>query len=46
MKFVKGMMIGTVMSAGILMMYMENNHMNKKKMIKKGKQIAKKMGIM
>ena len=46
MKFVKGMMIGTVMSAGILMMYMENNRMNKKKMIKKGKQIAKKMGIM
>lgn len=47
MKFVKGMMIGTLISAGVLMMYNEgNNMMNKKKMIKKGKQFAKKMGIM
>lgn len=47
MKFVKGMMIGTLISAGVLMMYNENgNMMSKKKMIKKGKQFAKKMGIM
>ena len=47
MKFVKGMMIGTLISAGVLMMYNEgSNMMNKKKMIKKGKQFAKKMGIM
>lgn len=46
MKFVKGMMIGTLISAGVLMMYAENSNMNKKKMMKKGKQIAKKMGIM
>ena len=47
MKFVKGMMIGTLISAWVLMMYNEGNNMiNKKKMIKKGKQFAKKMGIM
>ncbi len=47
MKFIKGMMIGTLISAGVLMMYSEgNNMMNKKKMMKKGKQFAKKMGIM
>lgn len=47
MKFIKGMMIGTLISAGVLMMYNEgNNMMNKKKMMKKGKQFAKKMGIM
>ena len=46
MKFVKGMMIGTLISAGVLMMYNEgNNMMSKKKMLKKGKQFAKKMGI-
>lgn len=47
MKFVKGMMLGTLISAGVLMMYVEGNEMmNKKKIMKKGKQIAKKMGIM
>ena len=46
MKFVKGMMIGTLISAGVLMMYNEGNAMNKRKMMKKGKQLAKKMGIM
>lgn len=46
MKFVKGMMVGTLISAGVWMMYAENSNMNKKKVMKKGKQIAKKMGIM
>lgn len=47
MKFIKGMMMGTLISAGAIMMYTENNGtMNKRKMMKKGKQIAKKMGIM
>lgn len=45
MKFVKGMMIGTLISAGMLMMYNETNNVSKKKMMKKGKQFAKKMGI-
>ena len=45
MKFTKGMLIGGMITAGIMMMYADNN-MNAKKMMKKGKQLAKKMGIM
>ena len=44
MNFVKGMIVGTMISAGIMMMYTDG--MNKKNMMKKGKQMAKKMGIM
>lgn len=46
MKFVKGMIMGSLISAGAMMMYAEKSNMNKKKIMKKGKQIAKKMGIM
>jgi len=46
MKFVKGMMIGTLLSAGIAVIYTESLGMNKKKMIKKGKQLVRKMGMM
>ena len=46
MKFVKGVMIGGLITTGIMMMYAENDMMNKKKLMKKGKQFAKKMGIM
>lgn len=46
MKFVKGIVIGAMASAGIAMMYMESNHKMKKMVMKKGKQMAKKMGIM
>ncbi len=46
MKFVKGMLIGTMVSAGIAMMYMESTNRTKKTIMKKGKQVAKKMGIM
>ena len=46
MKFVKGMVMGTLISAGVAMMYTQSTGMNRRKMIKKGKQIAKKMGIM
>ena len=45
MKFVKGMLVGTLVSAGIVMMYTEGRMMNKNKMIKKGRQFVKKMGI-
>lgn len=45
MKFTKGMIIGGVITAGIMMMY-DNNMMNTKKMMKKGKQLVRKMGIM
>ena len=45
MKFIKGVMVGTTLSAGMMMMYAETG-MSKKRMMKKGKQVAKKMGIM
>ena len=45
MKFIKGVMIGGLITTGLVMMYTESNIMKKKKMMKKGKQIAKKMGI-
>ena len=44
MSFVKGMVVGTMISAGIMMMYTDG--INKKNVMKKGKQMAKKMGIM
>ena len=46
MKFVKGLLIGTMVSAGIALAYSESMGINKKKIMKKGKQMAKKMGIM
>ena len=45
MKFTKGIIIGSVITAGIMMMCADDN-MNTKKMIKKGKQFMRKMGIM
>ena len=45
MKFVKGMVMGTLIFAGIVMMNNERNSMKKNKMVKKGKQFIKKMGI-
>ena len=46
MKFIKGVMIGGLITTGLVMMYSETGMMNKKKMMKKGKQMAKKIGIM
>lgn len=46
MKFVKGMVIGAMATAGIAMVYMESNNKMKRKVMKKGKQMAKKIGIM
>ena len=43
MKFTKGLLIGSMITAGVMMMYTDN--MNSKKMMKKGKQVIKKMGI-
>lgn len=45
MKFVKGMLVGGAATIGAVMMYREMSGRNKKQMIKKGKQFAKKMGI-
>lgn len=46
MKFMKGMLIGGIVTAGIAMMYAETMDQNKRKMMKKGKQFAKRMGIL
>ena len=45
MKFVKGLVIGGLITTGVLMMWSDND-MNTKKMAKKGKRCAKKMGRM
>ncbi len=46
MKFIKGVMIGGLITTGIMMMYSESDKTNKKKLMKKGKQFARKMGMM
>lgn len=43
MKFVKGMLIGTMIASGVAMMYTDGM-MNRKKIMKRGRQIAKKIG--
>ena len=43
MSFMKGVMIGSLITAGTMMMYSEGIDESKKKMMKKGKQIARKM---
>ena len=43
MNFMKGLVIGGLITAGTRMMYSEGIDDSKKKMMKKGKQIAKKM---
>lgn len=45
MKFVKGMIIGGLISAGVAMACSESMQPNRKKMVKMGKQFARKMGI-
>ena len=46
MKFMKGLMIGGLLTTGIVMMYSETGMMAKKKMMRKGRNMVKKMGIM
>ena len=43
MKFVKGMILGTAIAAGMAVMYNEGM-MNRKRIMKKGKDLAKKIG--
>lgn len=45
MKFLKGMIIGSVVSASLVMAYSETMGKDKKKLMKKGKQMIKKIGI-
>ncbi|MCI8272551.1 MAG: hypothetical protein HFJ55_00520 [Clostridia bacterium] len=46
MKFVKGLLLGGIITTGMVMLYTDNNNMTTKKMTKKGKRLAKKMGIL
>ena len=47
MKFVKGILVGGLITTGVMMMCTDNsNSMYTKKMAQKGKRFAKKMGIM
>ncbi|MCR5145764.1 MAG: hypothetical protein K6B70_00200 [Clostridia bacterium] len=45
MKLIKGMIIGGMVSAGLIMIYGETMGFNKKKMFKQGKKMIKKMGM-
>ncbi len=42
MKFIKGMILGTALAAGMVIMY-NDGMMNKKRIMKKGKELARKM---
>ena len=46
MKFVRGMVVGGLISAGVALMCTEKMQPNRKKMVKMGKQFARKMGIL
>ena len=45
MKLLKGMRIGGMISAGIVMIYGETMGFDKKKMMKQGKKMVHKMGL-
>ena len=45
MKFMKGVMIGTMVTAGAMMMYSDSIDTSKKKIMKKGKQFLRKIGM-
>lgn len=45
MKFVKGMIVGGLISAGVAMMCSDTMEPSKRRMVKMGKQFARKMGI-
>lgn len=46
MKFVKGMIMGTLISAGMVMIWSDTMSSQRKRMMKKGKQFVRKMGMM
>lgn len=46
MKFTKGLLVGGLITTGLIMMYNDTNIMNKNKIMKKGKKFIKKMGIL
>ncbi len=46
MKFIKGIIVGTAISAGAWMLYSEASKSGKNKMMKYGKKIMRNMGMM
>lgn len=46
MKFVKGVVIGGLITTGVVMLCAESGMVNKRALAKKGRQMARKMGIM
>ena len=46
MKFIKGVMIGGLITTGLVIMYAESEKKNKKTMMRQGKKMAKKIGIL
>ncbi|MGN1269495.1 MAG: hypothetical protein ACI4UU_01310 [Clostridia bacterium] len=45
MSFVKGMIIGGIVTAGVAMMYSDTMEQSKKRMMKKGKKLARRIGM-
>ncbi len=43
LKFTKGVILGSIITAGTMMVYSDNLDINKRKLMKKGKQMMKKM---
>ena len=46
MKFTKVLVVGGLLATGLLMIYNDTDMLNKNKMMKKGKKVAKKVGIL
>lgn len=46
MKFTKGLVVGGLVTTGLLMMYNNKNTINKNKIVRRGRKIARKMGIL
>ena len=45
MRFMKGILIGGIVTAGLAMIYAESMEQGKRKVMRKGKQFAKRMGL-
>lgn len=45
MRFMEGMFLGGMLATGATMLYFNKNKMEPKKMMKKGKQFIRKMGL-
>ena len=45
MKFIKGIVIGSMLTAGAYMLYSDNMESSRKKMMKQGRRFMRKMGM-